>query len=667
MTMLFKKGLFPPASHILRPEKADIKTHGLDALYINLITYFSSFLRLHKKGLKRFVRLVEHFSDELKGFTETELGLKADELRVLLKREGMSQENTARTFALIRELSDKIKGLRHFDTQIIGGKVILNGMIAEMETGEGKTLTATLAAGTAALAGIPVHVITVNDYLTQRDAEWTSPIYSAMGLTTGFVIHGMTPEERRKAYEKDIVYCTNKEIVFDYLKDWLILEGRGDKLRLHAEYLYNGSQRIERLLLRGLHFAIVDEADSVLIDEARTPLIISGQGETGRDEQDFFSQAIDLARKLIAGRDYQVSISEHVIRLTSEGEERVNRLAKDLGPLWRGRVRRIETVRLALSAIHFFKADEQYMVRDGKVQIIDEFTGRVMADRSYEKGLHQLIEVKEGCGITKQNVVLARISYQRFFRRYLRLSGMTGTAREVKGELMKVYGLNVVTIPTYKPNKRRVYPDRVFPDEALKWDAVSERVYDLHHEGRPLLIGTRSVAASEKAGRLFKEKGLYFRILNAKQDKEEADIISQAGKEGSITIATNMAGRGVDIKLTEESKRLGGLHVILTERHEAGRIDRQLAGRCARMGDPGSFEAILSLKDDILEKGKGGLWKWLTIVFPFKKTLLFSFLSKKAILYAQKRMEHLHADMRKNLLKDDERRVEILSFSGRSE
>ncbi len=667
MIMPFKKTVFPPASHILRPERADIKTHGLDAFFRNSIRSFSSFLRLHTRGMKRFVRLVEHFSDELKGFTEQDLGLKADELREKIKREGMSQENTARAFAIIRGLSVYIKGLRHFDTQIMGGRALLNGMIAEMETGEGKTLTATLAAGTAALAGIAVHVITVNDYLTQRDAEWTGPIYRAMGLTVGFVIHGMTPEERRREYAKDIVYCTNKEIVFDYLKDWLVLEGRVNKLKLHAEYLYNGSERIERLLLRGLHFAIVDEADSVLIDEARTPLIISGQGETAQDEHEFFKQAIELAGQLIEGRDFQISISEHMIRLTYAGEERVNNLAKDLGPLWMGKVRRIEMVRLALSAIHFFKIDKQYILRDGKVQIIDEFTGRVMSDRSYEKGLHQLIEVKEGCELTKQNVVLARISYQKFFRRYLRLSGMTGTAREVKGELRKVYGLNMVTIPTYRPNKRRVYPDSVFLSEALKWDAVTKRVFALHHEGRPVLIGTHSVAASEKAGRLFAEKGLCFRILNAKQDKEEADIISLAGKEKSITIATNMAGRGVDIKLTEESRRLGGLHVILTERHDAGRIDRQLAGRCARMGDPGSFEAILSLEDEILEEGKGGIWRWMTIVFPFKETLPFRFFSKRAILSAQKRMEHIHYEMRKNLLKEDERLGNMLSFSGRSE
>ncbi|MBN1906592.1 MAG: preprotein translocase subunit SecA [Deltaproteobacteria bacterium] len=665
--MLFNRTEFPPASHILRPEKADRRTNALDRIYKNLVISFSSPFKGYRRRLKRFAGEVEQLSSNLEGLTETELGTKADELRAIFRREGMTEKNASHAFAIIREFSSRIKGLKHFDTQIAGGKVMLDGMIAEMETGEGKTLTATLAAGTVALAGIPVHVITVNDYLTQRDAEWTSSIYSAMGLTTGFIIHGMTPEERRRAYEKDIVYCTNKEIVFDYLKDWLILEDRGNKLKLHAEYLYNGSERIERLLLRGLHFAIVDEADSVLIDEARTPLIISGQSETLHDEHKFFHQAIDLAGKLTEGRDYSINIPGHEIRLTPGGEEMIVRLSAGLGPLWTGKVRRAEIVRLALSAIHFFKPDEQYMVRDGKVQIIDEFTGRVMADRSYEKGLHQLIEVKEGCEISKQTKVLARISYQRFFRRYIKLSGMTGTAREVKNELIKVYGLNVITVPTYKPNSRKLFSDRVFYKEEEKWEAVSERVYAMHKEGRPVLIGTHSVAASEKAGKYFAAKGLPFRILNAKQDREEADIIAQAGNEYSITIATNMAGRGVDIKLSEKVSKLNGLHVILTERHEAGRIDRQLAGRCARMGDPGSFEAMLSLDDTLLEKGRAGLWKWMAVNYPFEKTLLFCFLSKKAILYAQKRMEHIHSDMRKNLLKEDERRGNMLSFSGRSE
>ena len=592
---------------------------------------------------------------------------KAEALKPLLYREGLSEENSARAFAIIRELSLKILGLRHFHTQVRGGKIMLDGMVAEMETGEGKTLTATLAAGTAALAGMPVHVISVNDYLTERDARWTAPLYRAMGLTTGFVIHGMTPEERRDAYGKDIVYCTNKELVFDYLKDWITLENRHDSLRLNAEYLYNNDRRIGRLLLRGLHYAIVDEADSVLIDEARTPLIISGQGKSSADEHAFFRQALDLAKKLKEDTHFTINRADHKIRFLPVGEEMINYTARYMGPLWKGKVRRIEIVRLALSAIHFFKKDEQYMVLDGKVMIIDEFTGRVVADRSYEKGLHQLIEVKESCEISKQSVPLARISYQRFFRRYLRLSGMTGTAREVRGELLNVYGLPVVAVPTYKKKKRKEYPGRLFAAEKDKWENVADRVEELHRQGRPVLVGTRSVAASEKAGKLLSERNIPFRILNAKQDKEEADIISEAGKEGKITIATNMAGRGVDIKLEEKVAAMDGLHVIITERHEAGRIDRQLAGRCARMGDPGSFEAILSLEDPLLDKGKGGLWKLAALSLPGKRSMLWRYVAGKALTSAQKKTERIHGGMRKNLLKEDERRGNMLSFSGHSE
>ncbi len=657
----------PPASHILRPEKADKQPGVLDSICRNISVSCSSRLKLRGNWIKQFSEEVDSYAGAFEGLSVKDLGQKAEELKLLFSKNGRTKENNARAFALIRELSHKILGLRHFNTQLAGGRVMLEGMIAEMETGEGKTLTATLAAGTVALAGIPVHVITVNDYLTQRDAEWTSTLYEAMGLTTGFVIHGMTPAERREAYSKDIVYCTNKELVFDYLKDLLTLENRRNSLSLHAEYLYGSDQRIKKLLLRGLHYAIVDEADSVLIDEARTPLIISGQNEAGPDEQIFFRQAVDFAESLEVNTHYIIKKSEHLIKLTPSGEEKIREVSAKLGPLWRGKVRRTEIVRLALSAIHLFKKDEQYMVREGKVQIIDEFTGRVMADRSYEKGLHQLIEVKEGCEITKQSVVLARISYQKFFRRYLNLSGMTGTAKEVKKELLSVYGLSVVALPTYKKKKRKSLPDKVFRTQKQKWDAVADRIETLYKQGRPVLVGTHSVASSEETGRLLEKKGLTFRILNAKQDKEEADIIAEAGMEGKITIATNMAGRGVDIKLEEKVIALEGLHVIITERHDAGRIDRQLAGRCARMGDPGSFEAILSLEDAVFERDRKNLLRWIALSYPLKNSWLWRFISKKAILKAQKKIEHIHARMRKNLLKEDARRGSMLSFSGRSE
>ncbi len=658
---------FSPASYTVRPEKAEKDSGILDRMSRRIATSVSSSFKKRSNRMNKFIRKVDCYGKGLDILSEKELSEKAEKLKPFFYKEGLSEENAAHAFAIIRELSLKILGLRHFHTQVRGGKILLDGMVAEMETGEGKTLTATLAAGTAALAGIPVHVITVNDYLTERDARWTGLLYRAMGITTGFVIHGMTPEERREAYAKDIVYCTNKELVFDYLKDRITLENRRDTLKLNAEYLYDNDRRIKRLLLRGLHYAIVDEADSVLIDEARTPLIISGQNESSADEHEFFQQAVDLAQKLKEPSHYTVNKADHNIKLTPEGEEVINYASTYLGPLWKGKVRRMEIVRLALSAIHFFKRDEQYMIRDGKVQIIDEFTGRVMPDRSYEKGLHQLIEVKEGCEISRQSFVLARISYQRFFRRYIRLSGMTGTACEVKRELSAVYNLPVVTVPTYKKKIRKSYPDRVNVTANDKWEDVADRVISLHRTGRPVLVGTRSVLVSEKIGEVLSHRNLPFRILNAKQDREEADIISEAGKEGKITIATNMAGRGVDIRLEEKVIALGGLHVIITERHEAGRIDRQLAGRCGRMGDPGSFEVILSLEDSILERGGRGFWRLMAVFYPRKKSLLWRYFLKKALFSAQKKTEKIHAKMRKNLLKEDERRGNMLSFSGHSE
>ena len=404
-----------------------------------------------------------------------------------------AKTSPARLFAIVREVSARTIGLRHFDTQLIGGFLLLKGMIAEMETGEGKTLTATLAASAAALAGIPVHVICVNDYLTARDAEAMGPVYKALGLTVGCVVHGKTPRERQAAYGCQITYCTNKEIVFDYLRDRLTLGDITDALRLQAEYLHSRDVRDDRLLLRGLHFGICDEADSILIDESRTPLIISGAGE-GKEEETFLRQAMSLAKTLVEGDDYSVDRDRNRIDLTDGGLDRVRTASAALGPLWSGTIRRDETIRKALAGLHLFQPDIHYLVREGKVQIVDEYTGRLMPDRSWERGIHQLIEIKEGCELTRQVESIARITYQRFFRRYLHLCGMTGTAWEVRKELWSVYGLAVARVPTEKPLRRARLPGLIAPSADEKRQAVLERVEGLFRSGRPVLIGTRSVA-----------------------------------------------------------------------------------------------------------------------------------------------------------------------------
>ncbi|MBN2061921.1 MAG: preprotein translocase subunit SecA [Deltaproteobacteria bacterium] len=656
-----------PADHVLRPERKDHDRRILDIISKRIFEAFSSAYYSRDSWASSFLRQVKKYGQEFETTKDDGIIDNAHLLRDLILREGFRTKHIARSFALIREVSSRTLGLRHFNTQITGGRVLLMGKIAEMETGEGKTLTAVLAAGTAALAGVPVHIITVNDYLTGRDAEMMGPVYRALGLTVGRVIHGMSPEERRVAYECDVTYCTNKEIAFDYLKDWIVLEGSRNPLRLHAEYLYGYDSRVRRLILRGLYFGIVDEADSILIDEARTPLIISKKPGDSGEERVFLEQAIEIAGKLEPGVDFLINKKERKIEITDKGERHIKEASSGIGPIWSGTVRRKETIDRALTALHLFKRDEHYMVRDGKVQIIDEFTGRSMPDRSYERGLHQLIELKEGCEITRRAETLARISYQRFFRRYIHLAGMTGTAREVKGELLSVYGLSVVSIPTHKKMRRVEYPATVFPTDTEKWQAIVSRIIKMNREGRPVLLGTRSVKASEHASRLLEHEGLLFRVLNAKQDKEEAEIISHAGEKGVITIATNMAGRGTDIKLGQKVEEIGGLHVILTERHDAGRIDRQLAGRCGRLGDPGSHEAILSLEDPLLEGGRGGLFIWFIKGFAIRNSKLWSWFAGRAILHAQKKMERLHAQMRKSLLREDERRGDMLSFSGRSE
>jgi preprotein translocase subunit SecA len=482
----------------------------------------------------------------------------------------------------------------------MGGWVLLHGMVAEMETGEGKTLTATLPACTAALAGLPVHVVTVNDYLAARDAETMGPLYRLLGLSVGTVVSQMDTAARRGAYACDVTYCTNKQLVFDYLWDRISLEGSSSRMKLRIERLAGGPQRSEKLIQRGLHFAIVDEADSVLVDEARTPLIIS---ERGGDtvEQEIYVTAVELARALERNVDFEIDDRDRQVDLLEAGRARLAELGEPQGGIWRGQLRREALACQALSALHCFHLDQHYLVQGEKIEIIDEYTGRVMPDRSWEHGLHQMIEVKEGVPVTGRQQPRARISYQRFFRRYLHLAGMTGTAREVAGELSSVYRLPVVGIPTNRPVRRRSAGERVLRSADEKWEAVAARVAALYDAGRPVLVGTRSVEASERLSALLTEAVLPHRVLNARQDQEEALIIREAGEPGRITVATNMAGRGTDICLAAGVAERGGLHVIATERHEARRIDRQLFGRCGRQGDPGSYESFVSLEDALFD------------------------------------------------------------------
>lgn len=656
----------PPATRSDRPEKKEHRPNAVENAVLSLTGGLARYARTRMIRPGRIIPLVRACEPAIGALNDHELKDEGRQLGLKIRQQGFRDDLVAQSFALIREVAWRTLGLRHFDTQIMGSWVLLQGMIAEMQTGEGKTLMATLAAGTAALAGIPVHVICVNDYLTARDAEWMGPVYRALGLKVGCVTHEVPHEGRQAAYQCDVVYCNNKEITFDYLRDKLVLGELTHPLRLQTEHLYSNTMREQKLLLRGLHFAIADEADSLLIDESRTPLIISG-ATGGSEEEAFMREALSVADDLQEGEDYHVNRNESTVDITDRGVIRIRELTTSLGPLWRGTIRRNDIVRNALSARHLFHRDIHYLVCDGKVQIVDEYTGRLMPDRSWEKGIHQLIEIKEGCEVTSHKESLARITYQRFFRRYLHLCGMTGTAWEVRGELGKVYGLTVARIPTNRPLIRVRYSGSIVPTLEAKYQGVLKRVRELHQSGRPVLVGSRSVSVSEEISRLFHDDGLGHQVLNAKNDRDEAGIIARAGEYGNITIATNMAGRGTDIKLGPDVVERGGLHVILTERHDARRIDRQLIGRCARQGDPGSHEAVLSLEDPILEGKRGRVMIWI-----IRKTLspgsyLWTLAVKTAILLAQKRMEKVHARTRHELLKVDEKVGTTLSFSGTRE
>lgn len=648
------------------PERRMSKESKLESFIVSAIGNSTRWLHARPGRFHNIVEHVNSLGDKLKGMSEDDLKKQVEQLSRDLKSSGLKFDLVVQTFALVREFADRRLGMRHFDVQLIGGWVLLNSMIAEMETGEGKTLVATLPACTAALAGIPVHIITVNDYLANRDAGWMKPIYEAFGLSVGIISQGMSIEDRRRAYRCDITYCTNKEIVFDYLKDRLLLGQQPGHIQMRLERLSGSSARLNQLLLRGLCFAIVDEADSVLIDEARTPLIISGPVDNNYEVQ-IYRQAMELAEKLKSHEDYSIDLSKKTLELTDQGKLYLKQMAEPFGGIWAGKHRREELIRQALTAKNLFSRDRDYLVRNNKVQIIDEYTGRVMADRSWERGLHQLIEVKEGCNVSTQNETLARISYQRFFRRYHYLAGMTGTAREVANELWSVYRLHVVSIPTNKPLMRHACPFRVFKKAEEKWDSIVKKISQLYKLGRPVLVGTRSVAASEYLSNLLNEAGLSHRILNAKQDKEEAEIIAQAGQKSQVTIATNMAGRGTDIRLGEGVKELGGIHVIATELHDARRIDRQLFGRCGRQGDPGSFEAIISLEDNLFVGNLGKPFgrivsHWVKTGSPFG-----CWLGKMFSKFVQHSAQSRHFQIRRDLLKFDESMENAIAFSGRGE
>lgn len=636
---------------------------GLDALADGLIGKFKRSQGI-LNSLKVDATAIVAQEREWAEMSDAVLQRRLLELRVEFRRGRENPEQLISALAAIREAAHRKLGLRPFPVQLMGSLALHKGYLLEMATGEGKTLTAGLAAILSGWTKRPCHVLTVNDYLVQRDAEWLEPLYHFCGIRVGFVVFWMGQPERAKNYGCDVTYVTSKELLADFLRDRLLL-GRmqNPTRRLIRRMLATPSESRDGLVLRGLHTAIVDEADNVLIDEAVTPLIIAANREN-----ESLREAARLAQEMIQNlkpeTDYHSNPRYKEIELTKSGLQKMVEQASHLPGFWKGHDRRLELVIQALVAREFYHRDQQYIVEDNKLVIVDEFTGRPMPQRSWRGGMHQAVEAKEVLPITDPTETIARLSFQRFFRCFHRLCGMTGTAKEAAGEIWQIYGLPTVTIPPNVPCIRQQWPNRFFPDARSKWQAILDEIERVHAMGRPVLVGTRSVLASEQLGQVLARRGLEAKILNAIRLKEESEIIALAGERGRIIIATNMAGRGTDIKLGNGVAALGGLHVIGTEWHESGRVDRQLFGRSARQGDPGSAQAFASAEDELLQK---------FLSKPVQKVLAQAWerklpgrerIAKAALNSAQKKAQVLAFRQRRNVLRSDIWLDDALSFAG---
>jgi preprotein translocase subunit SecA len=636
---------------------------GLDAAWDAAVGIAKKLVPRRQLFLHRVAGVLVHerpFAD----MSAARLREAAREMRDLFRCGRETRADLERAFAIVREVASRQVGMRPFPVQVAGALALDAGCIVEMATGEGKTLAATMPATIAGWRGKGCHIVTHNDYLAKRDAEWMGPIYRFCGLAVASVEQGMHPPDRRQAYLADITYCTNKEVTADFLRDRLAL-GRlqGLPAALMAKIADGAGSGTDRLVQRGLHYAIVDEADSILIDEAVTPLIISGEAPNP-EQVEAFRQAARLATALEITRHYKVNQRYREVDLTEAGKERLGELCKPIGGIWAGARRREELVTQALTACEFYLRDKQYVVDSEKVVIVDEFTGRLMPDREWRDGLHQAVSAKEAIVIQPPKDTYARLSFQRFFRQYRKLAGMTGTAAEAWREFWQIYHLPVVTIPTNRPCIRQVLPDRVYATDDVKWAAIVEEIRRIHATGRPLLVGTRSVRASEHLAQLLWAVGLEPAVLNAVRHAEEAQVVAGAGQEGCITVATNMAGRGTDIKLGRGIAERGGLHVIATERHEAGRIDRQLFGRCARQGDPGTAQAIVSLEDELVRRHSPHLSASLRGRFGKTDRTVSGPLTRRVFDMAQRRAERMALSQRKGVLKADDWLDEYLGFAG---
>ncbi len=594
---------------------------------------FGSYSEREVKKLEKIADKIEELDEAMQKLSDDELRAKTDEFKNRVKNGETLDDILPEAFAVCREASWRTLGMKHYRVQLIGGMVLHQGRIAEMKTGEGKTLVATLPLYLNALSGEGVHLVTVNDYLAKRDVEWMGELYHFLGLTTGCIVHGITSDERRAAYAADITYGTNNEFGFDYLRDNMVI--------------YK-----EEKVQRKLNFAVVDEVDSILIDEARTPLIISGAGEKSTK---FYNVADNFVKQLLAETDYTIDEKANSVMLTDSG---VAKAEKSFGIDNYADAEHLELqhyITQALKANYGMKRDKDYMVKDDQVIIVDEFTGRLMEGRRYSDGLHQAIEAKEGVKIERESKTLATITFQNYFRMYNKLSGMTGTALTEENEFREIYSLDVIVIPTNKEIARIDKSDLIYKNTKGKYNAIIEDIIESNKKGQPVLVGTVSIEKSEYLSSLLKKRGIKHQVLNAKYHEQEAEIISHAGELGSVTIATNMAGRGTDIKLGEGVKEVGGLKIIGTERHESRRIDNQLRGRSGRQGDAGESVFYISLEDDLMRIfGSERIQGLMDKLGLEEDEAIDHKMVSKAIENAQKKVEGNNFDIRKSLIGYDD-------------
>jgi len=585
------------------------------------------------KQYRRIVKLINEFEPSLEPLSDAELAAKTVEFRERIDQGAALDDLLPEAFAVVREAARRVLGERHYDVQLIGGIVLHQGKIAEMKTGEGKTLTSTAPIYLNALSGKGVHVVTVNDYLARRDVEWMSSVYRFLGLSTSCIVHDMNDEERREAYAADITYGTNNEFGFDYLRD-------------------NMKFSLQDYCQRGFNYAIVDEVDSILIDEARTPLIISGAAEQSTD---MYLKVDRIMRHFKAEEHYTKEEKSRQIMLTDDGVGLAEELL-EVENLYDPRfINQLHHVNQALKAHYIFQRDVDYIVKNGAVVIVDEFTGRTMEGRRYSDGLHQALEAKEGVKVEKENQTLASITFQNYFRMYKKLAGMTGTADTEAPEFKKIYNLDVIVIPTHQKMIRKDYADVIYKNQQAKYRNIVNEIKELNENGQPILVGTISIDISEKISQMLTKEGIAHDVLNAKQHDREAEIIAGAGQQGRVTIATNMAGRGTDIKLGEGVRELGGLHILGTSRHESRRIDNQLRGRSGRQGDPGSSRFYLSLEDDLLRIfGSDRLSSIMDKLGMEEDEPIEHSMVSRAIENAQRKVEGHNFDIRKHLLEYDD-------------